>query len=105
MAFHQSELTTSCRVCACKTENLKKYAYKTSTPHVAQKLLSAYGLAVEQDDEKIHPKNVCISCYVKSGKASTNVTYKCSTQPVVRLPHKERDCETCNLFIKRNRGG
>lgn len=105
MAFHQSELAKSCRICGCKTGNLQKYVYKTSTPHVAEKLLCAYGFAVDQDDEKIHPKNVCVTCYAKSVKASSDVNYMCSTRPVIWLPHREIDCEICNAFIKRNRGG
>ena len=102
--FHLNELSTSCRVCGCKTGDLN-YTFKTTTKHVAQKL-SAFGLAVEEDNHEIHPQNVCLNCYTKSAKAYKNTNSYCSSvSPVVWLPHQETNCNICSLFVKRNRGG
>ena len=105
MKFHLRELKVSCRVCGFKAGNSQGYVYKTSTTHVAYKLQVAYGISVHDDDENIHPQNVCVNCYVKSQNACKNLNYKCSNQPVVWQPHKEIDCETCERFVRRNRGG
>ena len=78
MEFHLRELKVSCRVCGFKAGNSQGYVYKTSTTHVAYKLQVAYGISVHDDDENIHPQNVCVNCYVKSQNACKNLNYKCS---------------------------
>lgn len=103
--FHQRELTKSCRVCGCNTGKLHKYKYQTLTPHVAEKLKSAYGLVFAEDDPKIHPQNVCVLCYTKSLKACKNQNFNCSTPLVTWTSHQEIDCEVCNSFRRRNQGG
>lgn len=102
--YHQRELKKSCRVCG-GLEGKQKYSYSTEKYHVAEKLLTGFRIDVANDKTEIHPKNVCINCFVKTTKLAKNKTCQSTVEPVEWKAHEIDGCEVCAMFEKRNCGG
>lgn len=87
----------SCRVCG---SNLGQ-KYKYSKDRICEKLKAKFSIDTSLDEERVHPKYVCTSCYLKSDKER----YVPENGDMFVWHEHTEDCDTCLMFKKRNLGG
>ena len=100
-----------CRVCgrllltaAAKKNCHNAYVYKC-TEH-RDRLLQVYYIDVNHDHSAIHPNYFCHSCYLAFYHADkVGPTYTPTVSLHTWEEHQARDCNTCNLLQKAQKGG
>lgn len=95
---HEDFLHKHCRVCCKPLGRSTKYNCKKYPS-----ILQVMEVNVSGDNEKIHPKYFCNSCYLTAKRASHS-SRGCAVRPVTEwLPHSESYCQICDKMSKGGR--
>lgn len=88
---HQQYLDTHCRVCGRTFGKHTKYLCK-SYSHI----MVALEIDSANDDENIHPKDFCNSCYLTAKRVSLS-------SHIIWTKHDDNHCEVCDVKCKGGR--
>ena len=81
MDYHITQVQLHCRVCARRL--LKA---KSKCPSTTAKLLNAFGIDTNNDDNRVHPEHFCPSCKRALDSVISamhrKIQYKCGTAPL-----------------------
>ena len=99
MDLHRRILQSLCRVCHNPlTKEGNKFIRSTKKELYHAALLKAFDINVTEDDEEVHPKEICDTCRCKIHRwwKATQKKRKCplNLSPVPFLPHTD-DCTVC----------
>lgn len=101
---HLEFLKKSCRVCGhYYGEKHKEQFYECS--NLIIEIYLVFGVDISDDKRDIHPSTLCHNCYAKCLKSQKNQFYKTATVPIRWKEHGDDNCEICELFEKKRRGG
>lgn len=115
MDTHVEFLGLLCRVGGVRLSRHKQATTYPASEH-AEGILKCFGICVENDEEHVHPKNICSTCYKAAKYAMASTTYtNCSGgcgDPAQWLPHEPgvkedgtKRCAVCSKAEQQAKGG
>ena len=99
MDYHITQVQLHCRVCARRLLKAKSKCPSTiflCKAHAA-KLLNAFGIDTNNDDNRVHPEHFCPSCKRALDRVISamhrKIHYKCGTAPFQWEMHSDQECK------------
>ena len=108
-ADHIEGLTNHCRICAKKFSIKSEKIDKLRDENMTKLIKLSYNIDIHKDEEHIHPKYICLSCYSRMQHINA-ATHKRHIQPSVfafnwKAHSSDGNCEVCSHFMSTKRGG
>ena len=107
MDQHAECLRNLCRICGTRFSRNTRKAYQCVT--YEKQLEIAFGIKISVDNDSVHPKLFCASCFAGMRRHEVSLknvsSYLSTLSPRQWLPHSDDYCETCITHNSKAKGG